>query len=1302
APVCSTNTMIVIGASLEEAVPIPCRVNSDPPEIDFEWTFSTSGEHFEVPSGHYATIQEATTTGDVHRTIIEANDTHFETYVETVSELIYTPKGERDYGTLACWGQNSIGKQSEPCLFQVVPAAKPGALRNCTLRPYVVTSASLNSSNQTTMHGNQMVPAQYGRHESNFPHMEYVRERNNNNSNNNKNGNKIHNSDGSGNNKASSTSKTNNKISSILNKQQQQQQRKNNANTLIGQQQQKLHHQQQKHRPPQVNEQQQRQQLQRLKERTSFTPSQTLAAIKRQQQQQQQLQRQQQQQKHNKETSSSSAAAAAVAAEASAVAGADINKKLLAAATRKPATLQGTDAAGNLATMAYINNKTDGLPTKMRVDSKHRVKRAADEHATTAKQHNKNTSSKHKQKKKIHKETASVKELQLQHSRKLTSKQTQKMKMNVSNKRQKSNLSLPTVGDEAAAVVGNGRNVQANNKGNNKQTPATKYYNWRRKNTHKREVAPVMSEVIHHSTVMATAMPTATAISKETEKEANEVSVDDEAAKVHEELRLTKREAGSIVANEYEQHATYKGEISADLAPVKVFETAATNDNNTITLSSSTFGPPIGNFINSKANNQTHQQNVQQRSQIELQHESAPPLIATDDIAASATSSIDKVRIRKSLTAKNVGATARVSSSSSSINADGKSEHHFSQYSKVSHHDNNFTQNFNKVNNNNATPSAPTSALQISNHAVAFHHQKQQQYEQGQQRTTNGNRGIDVIGMQRAINDLASSSDESDRAAEIFGNKFAYEDDGDEIDMPADEVAVGADGMDKESDGEVDVNTAEAGAGVEADIDADETGDGEDAELNSFIEVDEELSPPTLSALRSEFRLPSADIADAADGPHFDYSRMEYSFSNGIATHSLVGSNGNGHGLGLDGISNGNGIGGGGGGGTINLENYDNIVYSTMELECMPGYDGGLQQQFFLEAYDSKTKKLRLNTTSTYADIPIFRIDLSDLTSMDYYPDANPALHLVVYSANQKGRSEPIVLENIPINEAEKRQDGRIASILPLAALLTGTLFTVGIAVLFVVVIAVRKRRCQGGRNLCDDKDKHLGMDVTVTAPLETGAGHQRLVVAYTLKQGIEKQPDILNAQKSTTGIETSSPLGNRPGGLYLAGSGPAGSNCGVAGNKSNFTTVASTNATADYDTAAISYNDPGSTNDPLNSPPSQSSTLKLGSEVRKNYQSPQQPLLYDALPLSRHDISRYDPLGLNYGGSNSTLNSAGSAGTASNNINNTPTAGTTSHSLMQNNLSNGHYVNHHTLPHPSVTAANSSLHHLQQQQQQQ
>lgn len=43
---------------------------------------------------------------------------------------------------------------------------------------------------------------------------------------------------------------------------------------------------------------------------------------------------------------------------------------------------------------------------------------------------------------------------------------------------------------------------------------------------------------------------------------------------------------------------------------------------------------------------------------------------------------------------------------------------------------------------------------------------------------------------------------------------------------------------------------------------------------------------------------------------------------------------------------------------------------------------------------------------------------------------------------------------------------------------------------------------------------------MTVTAPLDMGTGQQRYVVAYTLKQGIEKQPDILNAQKSMFNFE--------------------------------------------------------------------------------------------------------------------------------------------------------------------------------------
>lgn len=52
---------------------------------------------------------------------------------------------------------------------------------------------------------------------------------------------------------------------------------------------------------------------------------------------------------------------------------------------------------------------------------------------------------------------------------------------------------------------------------------------------------------------------------------------------------------------------------------------------------------------------------------------------------------------------------------------------------------------------------------------------------------------------------------------------------------------------------------------------------------------------------------------------------------------------------------------------------------TAMELECVAGYDGGLPQYFVLEAYDSRTKKLRLNITSAFSDVPLFRIDLAGM-----------------------------------------------------------------------------------------------------------------------------------------------------------------------------------------------------------------------------------------------------------------------------------------------------------------------------------
>ena len=81
APVCTTSNVIIVGASIEESVSIPCRVIADPSDVTFEWTFSSSGERFEVPHGHYTTVQDTGGgggyyNGDARTTYFDSNETH--------------------------------------------------------------------------------------------------------------------------------------------------------------------------------------------------------------------------------------------------------------------------------------------------------------------------------------------------------------------------------------------------------------------------------------------------------------------------------------------------------------------------------------------------------------------------------------------------------------------------------------------------------------------------------------------------------------------------------------------------------------------------------------------------------------------------------------------------------------------------------------------------------------------------------------------------------------------------------------------------------------------------------------------------------------------------------------------------------------------------------------------------------------------------------------------------------------------------------------------------------------------------
>ncbi|XP_050319373.1 neural cell adhesion molecule 1-B isoform X3 [Bactrocera neohumeralis] len=108
-PVCKhLDRVILIGASKDETVEVTCEIQADPPPRTFRWKFNNSGETLDVGSERFS-----------------VNDSR--------SVLKYTPISDQDYGTLSCWASNEVGTQNQPCLFQVVLAALPNGVSNCSI-----------------------------------------------------------------------------------------------------------------------------------------------------------------------------------------------------------------------------------------------------------------------------------------------------------------------------------------------------------------------------------------------------------------------------------------------------------------------------------------------------------------------------------------------------------------------------------------------------------------------------------------------------------------------------------------------------------------------------------------------------------------------------------------------------------------------------------------------------------------------------------------------------------------------------------------------------------------------------------------------------------------------------------------------------------------------------------------------------------------------------------------------------------------------------------------------------------------
>ncbi|XP_050727933.1 nephrin-like [Eriocheir sinensis] len=105
-PTCTDGQQTVYGAARHEQLHVPCQVQSYPEPSSFRWAVNTS-------------------TGVVDVAL------NLSSSVGRRSMVRYTPQTHHDFGELLCWATNRVGQQRRPCVFRVIPAAKPEAVHGC-------------------------------------------------------------------------------------------------------------------------------------------------------------------------------------------------------------------------------------------------------------------------------------------------------------------------------------------------------------------------------------------------------------------------------------------------------------------------------------------------------------------------------------------------------------------------------------------------------------------------------------------------------------------------------------------------------------------------------------------------------------------------------------------------------------------------------------------------------------------------------------------------------------------------------------------------------------------------------------------------------------------------------------------------------------------------------------------------------------------------------------------------------------------------------------------------------------------
>ncbi|XP_052747785.1 B-cell receptor CD22-like [Galleria mellonella] len=121
-PTCKSTQPLVLRAARGEVVEIECEVDANPKEsMAYHWWFNSSAHiKHELTNSPITSSQNAPST------------------------FMYMVNTSSDYGWVQCTSINTVGPQSKPCLFHILPADKPSTVKACEITNVTYDSLTLN------------------------------------------------------------------------------------------------------------------------------------------------------------------------------------------------------------------------------------------------------------------------------------------------------------------------------------------------------------------------------------------------------------------------------------------------------------------------------------------------------------------------------------------------------------------------------------------------------------------------------------------------------------------------------------------------------------------------------------------------------------------------------------------------------------------------------------------------------------------------------------------------------------------------------------------------------------------------------------------------------------------------------------------------------------------------------------------------------------------------------------------------------------------------------------------------------